>query len=365
MTSASGFPATGNYGIMVDSENMTVTAGQGTTTWTVTRGVGGTTATTHSSGASVFQAATSLIPIEPVMWEPMIDRYNPALMRNSFEKFYESIIVAQHAELKGVKLPASFEILTNLLSYAVKGGVTPTGPTNATVYTWAFTPTLTADDLAGLGAEMGNDTAAYHISGMYCDKLGIDIVRGTDSAQMTADFVGQWGFLMGAKTPGLTRTGLNLLNPAYTTTSIDQTTIGTTAYNDMASSKISLTNGFQQLYFLNGILYPTGVARPTRTLEIELDQWFDSVTELTNAMNTVGNGVERKLRHIVTGPAITGSSPSTNASLDIDGYFYWDTVAFKVDKEVWHVTFKGRSVYDVGAGNSWSMTLINGLSAVP
>ncbi|WP_439947179.1 hypothetical protein [Streptomyces sp. BBFR109] len=53
VTSASGFPGSGNYNIQVDSEVMTVTGGQGTTTWTVTRGVNGSTAATHASGATV------------------------------------------------------------------------------------------------------------------------------------------------------------------------------------------------------------------------------------------------------------------------------------------------------------------------
>ncbi|MEU2426907.1 hypothetical protein ABZ619_38845 [Streptomyces sp. NPDC007851] len=53
VTSATGFPGSGNYNIQIDGEVMTVTAGQGTTTWTVTRGVNGSTAATHSSGATV------------------------------------------------------------------------------------------------------------------------------------------------------------------------------------------------------------------------------------------------------------------------------------------------------------------------
>ncbi|MGW2692342.1 hypothetical protein ACWC3Y_10825 [Streptomyces sp. NPDC001296] len=53
VTSASGFPGSGNYNIQIDSEVMTVTGGQGTTTWTVTRNVNGSTATTHSNGATV------------------------------------------------------------------------------------------------------------------------------------------------------------------------------------------------------------------------------------------------------------------------------------------------------------------------
>ncbi|MFD0393350.1 hypothetical protein ACFQ3Z_16080 [Streptomyces nogalater] len=53
VASAAGFPGSGNFHLQVDSEVMTVTAGQGTTTWTVTRGVNGSAATTHSSGATV------------------------------------------------------------------------------------------------------------------------------------------------------------------------------------------------------------------------------------------------------------------------------------------------------------------------
>lgn len=44
VASASGFPGSGNYDVQVDTEVMTVTAGQGTTAWTVTRGANGSTA---------------------------------------------------------------------------------------------------------------------------------------------------------------------------------------------------------------------------------------------------------------------------------------------------------------------------------
>jgi phage tail sheath protein FI len=53
VASAAGFPTTGSFTILVDTEAMTVTAGAGTTTWTVTRGVNGTTAATHAVNAPV------------------------------------------------------------------------------------------------------------------------------------------------------------------------------------------------------------------------------------------------------------------------------------------------------------------------
>jgi hypothetical protein len=52
VNSASGFPASA-FVIRIDDEFMTVTAGFGTTTWTVTRGTNGSTATTHVANQTV------------------------------------------------------------------------------------------------------------------------------------------------------------------------------------------------------------------------------------------------------------------------------------------------------------------------
>jgi Tfp pilus assembly protein PilX len=52
VVSATGFPTT-SFTIRIDDEYMTVTAGFGTNTWTVTRGAKGSTATTHASGQTV------------------------------------------------------------------------------------------------------------------------------------------------------------------------------------------------------------------------------------------------------------------------------------------------------------------------
>lgn len=61
VTSATGWPTSGSFIIQVDSEQMLVTGGQGTTTWTVVRGFNSTTAASHTgsptSGAIVFRPA--------------------------------------------------------------------------------------------------------------------------------------------------------------------------------------------------------------------------------------------------------------------------------------------------------------------
>ena len=55
VASASGFPTSGTFRVRIDDEDMTVTGGQGTTTWTVTRGVNSTTAASHVISQAVNQ----------------------------------------------------------------------------------------------------------------------------------------------------------------------------------------------------------------------------------------------------------------------------------------------------------------------
>ena len=53
VASGAAFPATAEFRVRVDSEILLVTAGAGTTTWTVTRAADGTAAATHNVGAAV------------------------------------------------------------------------------------------------------------------------------------------------------------------------------------------------------------------------------------------------------------------------------------------------------------------------
>lgn len=58
VTSATGFPSSGNFRMLVDSEIMIVTAVAGST-FTITRGAEGTTAATHANGAAVTHVLTA------------------------------------------------------------------------------------------------------------------------------------------------------------------------------------------------------------------------------------------------------------------------------------------------------------------
>lgn len=64
---ALGFPSSGSYKGWVDSEAFTVTAGAGTTTWTVTRGSEGTTAAAHLDGAAVYLYPEAYATVDEVL----------------------------------------------------------------------------------------------------------------------------------------------------------------------------------------------------------------------------------------------------------------------------------------------------------
>jgi subtilisin family serine protease len=67
VTAFTGFPPTGNFRIKIGAETMLVTGGQGTLTWTVTRGVDGTTSAAHANGDTVEQADNLFI--RPGEWQ--------------------------------------------------------------------------------------------------------------------------------------------------------------------------------------------------------------------------------------------------------------------------------------------------------
>lgn len=51
---ALGFPSVGEFDVTIGTERLTVSDGQGTTSWTVSRGEAGTTAASHVDGSSVY-----------------------------------------------------------------------------------------------------------------------------------------------------------------------------------------------------------------------------------------------------------------------------------------------------------------------
>jgi hypothetical protein len=80
VTSAAKFPTGNNYKVKVDQEVMLVTAGGGTTSWTVTRAQDGTTGVAHSIGATVSQVV-GVQYVTPVAQRQTLCKWTAATFR--------------------------------------------------------------------------------------------------------------------------------------------------------------------------------------------------------------------------------------------------------------------------------------------
>lgn len=74
VTSAAKFPATNAYKVKVENEVMLVTAGAGTTSWTVTRGQDGTAAVAHGIGSTVSQVV-AIQYVTPVAQRQILSKW--------------------------------------------------------------------------------------------------------------------------------------------------------------------------------------------------------------------------------------------------------------------------------------------------
>jgi len=111
------FPYAENFYIKIDSEIMLVTAGQSTTTWTISRGQRGTAAATHSNGATINmaggQTAMQLSPGGAVGGNaPLLGLYN-AYNRLPLT-VYESDTTTHHTRI--TRLPGRRTTLPNRIA---------------------------------------------------------------------------------------------------------------------------------------------------------------------------------------------------------------------------------------------------------
>ena len=78
---ALGFPSSGTYKVLIDTEILSVTAGAGTLTWTVSRAQDGTTAVGHGDGSTVSLVAEAYATVDDVTDAISTDVTNAKLVR--------------------------------------------------------------------------------------------------------------------------------------------------------------------------------------------------------------------------------------------------------------------------------------------
>lgn len=153
--SALSFPSqsTANFRVLVDSEIIQVYGGQGTTTWTILRGMEGTSATTHNDGATVT-LMVSAWNFNNFRQEFNVIAYGAAGDNTTDDSTaFQNAINDAHAQSVGgvVFLPTmAFKVVSTLTTYAnvvfVTYGATLSGAGASSVtplIKWGLTGTLT------------------------------------------------------------------------------------------------------------------------------------------------------------------------------------------------------------------------------
>lgn len=310
-----------------------------------------------------FAAGGAATRIVPMVGTPLvkIDTFEGEQDRGTFERYYPESIVQtkEHVEITGATAIGTFEDAPWWFQPFVKGGVT--GAVTATsAYTYTFLPTITSDDLKSLVMEWGTDTAAYTIPGCVGKKLEITYNRNSP-VMFGIDMLGQ-KMTAQAFTGSLSQRVCEAMTTGATTAYIDTTTIGSTAPGDVLDAKLTLENGWEQIFELGGNLWAGHAARPRRHLAVEATLQFDTTTEFAAFMA----GTARKLRIKTTGTNITGSSPTTAKSMTWDVYVpKWKVGDFGRLGSIWTVKLSGSGAYDSGTGASFSATVINDLATLP
>lgn len=196
----------------------------------------------------------SAIVLNPNITDPDVDV-------GSLDPIISPIGGAQEWTMPGATGPATFDDLAIRLSAAIKGGVSPTGPTGTTAYTWTFqAASLTADSFDYYTVETGDDTADSAGAGI----TGFGGVIDSFSMEMPED-LGPWtgsddwvfaGGTYGNRTGALTVDNSPVfLFGADTAFYLDATpgAIGATQLTDaVRGASLTVNNNLDQKRYANG-----------------------------------------------------------------------------------------------------------------
>lgn len=303
-------------------------------------------------------AATRIQPLNGYLNEN-VERAKIHEQRNSFNDVYRSLQVKRMVELRGLTTSPTFEDLPWFLQSFVKGGVTGV-LSAATVYTYTFVPTYTADDLKTVTWEAGDDTQAFQVPFSVGERL--ELAFGADRpATMTVDYLGQKAVKQ-AFTAALSDRVTEDINGATATATIDSTTIGTTTVTNVLDCKFTLQNNWTQLWRLDGNIFPGDAYRKPRSAQLEMTLQFNSTTEYDAF---VTSPAERKIRLSVNGTVIPGSTGNVVKNLAIDWYGFWDDATISDSNGVHVVKVVGTSHYDATATQDFQVVIKNGLVTLP
>lgn len=310
----------------------------------------------------------SLIVLNPNRTDPDVDV-------GSLDPIIAPYATAPDIAMSGAAGPQTFDDAAVRLSAGIKGGVSPTGPTGTTAYTWTHTAaSLTADPFDFYSIQTGDDTsdsagAGINGFGGVIDTFSMSFDESLAPWQVSDDWV-LAGATYGNRTGSLTVAS----NPAFAfgadTTIFLDTVAGSIGVTPVASAvrgaSLSVTNALDQKRYANGSntrFQLQGFGRGPRAIE------FSMTVEKTTAMIAEAvtlDDTPTPNRYVKIG---IQSVELAGTAIPYSWNIFLPVRLFSVSEgEIGgnvNYTFTYHGFYDAGLAYAFKSILVNRLSALP
>lgn len=261
---------------------------------------------------------------------------------------------------------ATYQDLPWWLQMGIKGGVTGVDD-GSSAYTYTFTPSAATDDLKSATFEFGDSGNPYETGQCMVNSWTLRMDADNDAEpgwMFDAEILGRdWATttLTGALSDRTTEVILARGTKLY----IDDAggTIGSTQkIGSLISASISVNNNIHYKAFAEDVTYVAAnkVGRGERTLDAQFTFEFDSDTEFAKYRSTAP--AQRMIRFEQSGAAAIHTTVYPRMRFDI--YGYWSSISQSDRQGNMTVTLGLMAFYDTTATKSFSVALVNALSAL-
>lgn len=308
---------------------------------------------------------TRILYFDDGFFQQDVKTIRPQQLRRSYNGFYSAAAGTETntIEMSGI---LSFDDAIWLANTHIKAVASGTG--GGADKTWTFLPTATSDDIKsaliqfgysdGLGAGQPAAQLPYCLGDeltLKWDKTGDGLVT-FDSKMVTPKALTQ----INAFTGSLSDRTVVLASTNTTQFYVDSSTIGSTVDNYWIDVSWTLTNGFKNLYTLNGSTAAQDTFRPNaRMWKLDGTRYYGGVTADAEWDAYVSKAV-RKFRILTTGPTLGGST----YSLGLDLYGVYTAMQNAEVDGLGVQKFTLEPVYDTTATADFILTVVNATSSI-
>lgn len=318
-------------------------------------------------------AATRVMP-----WRGLINynpnRTDPDVDVGSLDPVLTPYPLAPEVTMAGVTGPLDFDNLAIRMSAGIKGGVSPTGPTGVTAYTWTFqAASLTADTFDYYSVQTGDDTsdaagAGSNGFGGVIDSLSEEMTEDLAPWQISDDWVFA-GAAYGNRTSLTPPSAEPWVFGADTAFYLDSNALAigiTPLAAAVRAATLTVNNNLDQKRYADGSNVRFNLQAYGRgAREIELTVTVEKTTATIAEVATLDDSpVPNRYWKIAT-----SSTELAGTAIPYSSNTFLPMRLFSVeDGEIggnanWTLTYRG--YYDATLGYSFRRVIVNKLSALP